>query len=229
MAFHPCYVCTSTPMSSLTRTAILAVVALAPLATGCASRAAPFDGLDAAQTTILKLGPQGAAAPVPGAAPGGFNLPIPGLTPEMQAQIQAGLGQLGQQAGGLIPPGLLPPGLIPTMPGTPAQQAPQFNGFAILGQQPVMEEDMKDDLLDLFGDSDSFSRTAGNCFTPGMGIVFQDPSMPNVEIMVSFSCNQAMGNGFRWPHETNGFTPETSEKLRVVYERLFGALPPQGV
>lgn len=222
-------------MSSLPRTAVLrvfglSVVALASLATGCASRAAPFDNLDAAQTTVLKLQGQAAATPAPGAAAPAFPIPIPGLTPDMQAQIQAGLGQLGQQAGGLIPPGLLPPGLIPTMPGaTPPAAAPQFNGFAIVGQQPVMEEDMKDELLDLFGDSDSFSANRGNCFTPGMGIVFQDPSMPNVEIMVSFSCNQAMGNGFQWPHATNGFTPETSEKLRVIYERLFGALPPQGV
>lgn len=218
-------------MSSLTRT-VLAAAALASLASGCASRAAPFSDLDAAQTTILKLGAPGSAAVNP-TNPGMSMpmLPIPGLSPEQQAQINAGLQQLGQQAGGLIPPGLLPPGLIPNLGGVPTAptQAPLFNGFAILGQQPVMDEDMKDDLLDLFGDSDSFSANRGNCFTPGMGIVFQDPSMPNVEIMVSFSCNQAMGNGFRWPHDVNGFTPATSEKLRVVYERLFGALPPQGV
>lgn len=219
-------------MSSLTRTAVLglAVVALASLATGCASRATPFDKLSDSQATILKLqGSGAAAAPVPGApAAGGFQ--IPGLPADINAQIQAGLGQLGQQAGGLIPPGLLPPGLIPTMPGqaTPAN-TPQFNGFPILAQQPLMDEDMKDELLDIFGDADSFSANRGSCFTPGMGIVFQDPSMPNVELMVSFSCNQAMGNGFRWPHDVNGFTPETSDKLRVIYERLFGALPPQGV
>jgi len=220
-------------MSSLTRT-ILAVVALAPLATGCVSRAAPFDGLGDAQATILKLqGQEMAVNPtMPGASASPFPmLPIPGLSPEQQAQINAGLQQFGQQAGGLFPPGLLPPGLIPTMPGAPMapSAAPRFNGFVILGQQPLMDDDMKSDLLDLFGDSDSFSANRGSCFTPGMGIVFQDPSMPNIELMVSFSCNQAMGNGFRWPHDVNGFTPETSEKLRMVYERLFGALPPQGV
>ncbi len=217
-------------MSSLTRTAVLAVVALAPLAAGCASRATPFDKLADSQATILKLQGSGAAAPSPAPAGGMGGFQIPGLPADINAQIQAGLGQLGQQAGGLIPPGLLPPGLIPTMPGpTAPANTPQFNGFPILAQQPLMDEDMKDEILDIFGDSDSFSGNRGNCFTPGMGIVFQDPSMPNVELMVSFSCNQAMGNGFQWPHPTNGFTPETSDKLRVIYERLFGALPPQGV
>jgi hypothetical protein len=52
--------------------------------------------------------------------------------------------------------------------------------------------------------------------------------MPPVELMVSFACNQAMGNGFKWPHPTNGLTPDTSNRLRIVHERLFGPVPPQG-
>ena len=98
----------------------------------------------------------------------------------------------------------------------------------ILAQQPLMDEEMKSDLLDLFGDAESFSANRGNCFYPGLGIVFQDPSMANVELMVSFSCNQAVGNGFRWPYDVNGLTPESSNTLRIIHERLFGPVPPQG-
>lgn len=218
-------------MNSLARTGLVLVIAGA--STGCASLAPPFDALGDAQATVLKLQGQemAAAAPMAPQASPFPMLPIPGLTPEQQAQLQQGLQALGQQAGGLIPPGLLPPGLLPTMPGaTPAVPAnqPRFNGFVILAQQPLMDEEMKEEILDLFGDADSFSGNRGNCFTPGLGIVFQDPSMPAVELMVSFSCNQAMGNGFRWPHDVNGLTPESANTLRLIHERLFGPVAPQG-
>jgi hypothetical protein len=217
-------------MSSLARTAF-ALVAVGTLA-GCASRTAPFDSLDEASVTILKLqGQEMAQTPMGPAAASPFPmLPIPGLTPEQQAQMQQGLGALGQQIQSALPPGLIPPGLIPA-PGAavPAPaNAPRFNGFVILAQQPVMDDDMKDELLDLFGSEDSFSPNRGSCFYPGLGIVFQDPSMPPVELMVSFSCNQVMGNGFRWPYDVNGLTPESANTLRIVHERLFGPVPPQG-
>ncbi len=214
--------------------ALAAIGSLSLALTGCVSRASPFGDLDDSSVTILKLqGQEVAPTPVmPGGAGGfgGFPLPIPGLTPEMQQQMQQGLGALGQGLGGIFPPGLLPPGLIPAPGGAPMAPAaaPRFNGFVILAQQPLMDEDMKDELLDLFGDEDSFSANRGQCFFPGLGVVFQDPSMPNVEVMVSFSCNQAMGNGFRWPHDQNGLTPESSNTLRLIHERLFGPVPPTG-
>lgn len=224
-----CYV-SRDAMSSLARTAF-ALVAVGSLA-GCASRAAPFGDLDDASVTILKLqGQEMAQTPMGPAAASPFPmLPIPGLTPEQQAQIQQGLGGLGQQIQSVLPPGLIPPGLIPAPGGAaPAPaNAPRFNGFIIQAQQPLMDEDMKEELLDLFGDEESFSANRGSCFYPGLGIVFQDPSMPPVELMVSFSCNQAMGNGFRWPHDQNGLTPESSNTLRIIHERLFGPVPPQG-
>ena len=219
-------------MTSLART-VWALVAVAPLTTGitgCVSRAAPFDGLDEASVTILKLqGMETAAMPMAPQASPFPMLPIPGLTPEQQAQMQQGLQALGAQVQQVIP-GLIPPGMIPAPGGTPMAPAtaPRFNGFVILAQQPLMDEDMKSDLLDLFGDEESFSGNRGNCFHPGLGVVFQDPSMPNVEVMISFSCNQAMGNGFRWPHDVNGLTPESSNTLRIIHERLFGPVPPQG-
>lgn len=208
--------------------ALAAVGSLSLALTGCTSRASPFGDLDDASVTILKLqGQEVAPTPtMPGAGGiGGFPLPFP-VPPE----LQQGLGALGQGLGGIIPPGLLPPGLIPAPGGTPMPPAaaPRFNGFVILAQQPLMDEDMKDEILDLFGDEDSFNANRGQCFYPGLGIVFQDPSMAPVELMVSFSCNQAMGNGFRWPHEQNGLTPESSNSLRLIHERLFGPVPPTG-
>lgn len=210
-------------MSSLARTAF-ALVAVGSLA-GCASRAAPFNDLDDASVTVLKLqGQEMAPTPMGPAAASPFPmLPIPGITPE---QIQQGLGALQ----GMLPPGLIPPGLIPAPGGAmPAPaNAPRFNGFVILAQQPLMDDEMKDEILDVFGDEESFSANRGSCFFPGLGFVFQDPSMPTVELMVSFSCNQAMGNGFRWPHDQNGLTPESANTLRLIHERLFGPVPPQG-
>jgi hypothetical protein len=119
-------------------------------------------------------------------------------------------------------PGLPP---IPGLPGAqPAQ--PKFNGYSILGQS-YGDDDSKDEVLDLFGDEDSFNQNRGQCFTPGMAFIFQpSDGSPNVELMVSFSCNQAVGNGFQWPYSANGFTPESANKLRNIYQRAFQTPPP---
>jgi hypothetical protein len=211
--------------SSVRQAAVLGLALTLPAAAGCASRAAPFNDLDQAQVTILKLQGQPAPAPgVPGTQPGQFPvLPIPGLTPEQQAQLQQGAQQLGQAVGQMIPG--LP---IPGLPGaTPVQQPQQtFNGFVVLGSTPVADEETKDKLLDIFGDEDSFNRNVGPCFTPGMGVVFSDPTKGNIELMVSFSCNQVQGNGFRWPHPANGMTPDTSNDLRMIYQQMFMQPPP---
>jgi hypothetical protein len=212
------------------RPLLLGLLVATPLATGCASRAAPFDELDQAQLTVLKLTAPTAVAPMPTQPSiGGFPLPpIPGLTPEQQQQLQTGAEQFQQQLQTLIPG--LPP-LLPTQPGVqqPQQQQQLFNGFAVQGQTPVMDESMKEEILDLLGDEESFNQNRGQCFTPGMAFVFSDPQRGNVEVMISLSCNQAMGNGFMWPHPANGFTPETSQKLRRIYETFWGPAPMQGI
>ncbi|MFO0614090.1 MAG: hypothetical protein U0414_15970 [Polyangiaceae bacterium] len=206
-------------------TTVLGLALLVPLATGCAGRQAPFNDLDNAQVTILKLQgqPQPSVLPTPGGT-GGLPFNIPGLTPEQQAQIQAGIGGIGAAVQTVIPG--LP---IPGMPGatTPVTQPQQtFNGFVVQGSSPVADENLKDELLDIFGKSDSFNQSAGQCFTPGMGVVFSDPAKGNVELMVSFSCNAVKGNGFSWPHANFGMTPETSGKLRQIYTQMFMQPPP---
>jgi hypothetical protein len=208
------------------RTALIGLTLLTPLATGCAGRTAPFDEMDKAQITVLRLqGPPPPVAPVAG-APG---MPaIPGLPPEWQAGAQQALGQLQQ----VLPPGLIPPGLIPGAPGQPAAPAappPMFKGFVIGQQMPLTDETTREELLDIFGSEDSFNGNRGQCFTPGMGVSIVRADQPQpIDLLISINCNQAMGDGFRWPYPNNGFTPETAQKLQAIYQKLFGPVPPTG-
>lgn len=206
---------------------VLAFVAVLPLSAGCASRAVPFDKLDDAQVTILKLQqPQAAAAPTP--APGGLPFSIPGLTPEQQQQInqfgEAAVQQLQQL--GVLPPGFqLPgqPGAAPTAPPKPMFR----NQYEIADQRPVVDESLKEQLLDLFGGEDNFNAQRGNCFYPGMAVSFISPEQPEpVDVVVSLSCNQVVGYGFQWPHPNSGLTTETHATLTQVYQNHFGPVPP---
>jgi hypothetical protein len=216
--------------SALRRQSVLPTLAalalLSAVAPGCASRAAPFDKLDQASVTIMKLQQKPQTGVLPGA--GGFTLPggiqIPGIDP---ALVQQTLQQL--QQGGFIPPGLIP-GMGGTNPTQPAQQ-PYANdpNFVIADQRPVVDEQLKSDLLDLFGDDASFNEQAGNCWFPGMVVSFQgSPDYPQpVDVAVSLSCNQAQGYGFQWPHANRGLTAESHQTLTGIYQSLFGPVPPQ--
>ena len=203
----------------------LLIVATATTA-GCATRAAPFDQMDKAQVTILRLQPAAAAQPMP-TQPGAGTL-IPGLPPELQNLANATLQQLQQQ-------GIIPPGLIPGMPGQTTQpmqpQLPPYPNdpqWAIADQRPVVDDALKEQLLDLFGNADSFNDQRQNCWTPGMAVSFQSPTAQPVDVLVSFSCNQAVGYGFQWPHPQSGLTMESRNTLTGIYQSLFGPVPPQG-
>lgn len=194
--------------------------------TGCASRAAPFDKLDQAQVTILRLQAPPQVA-VPGPAAGGTL--IPGLPPELQGLAQQTLQQLQQS--GMIPPGLIPgmPGATPTAPTQPQMQ-PYANDpqWVIADQRPVVDDKMKEELLDLFGDDAAFNDQRGNCWFPGMAVSFQSAEFPQpVDVVVSLSCNQAAGYGFTWPHASSGLTTESHQTLTQIYQGLFGPVPPQ--
>lgn len=193
-------------------------------ATGCAARSAPFDQMDRAQITVLRLSTsQPGAAPTaqPGLIPGLPGLPVP---PEVQA-----LGQQVLQGVQNALPSLIPGATLPALPGAqPPQPAlPQFKGFSIVAQAPVMDAAFRDELLDLFGHESSFNNQAQPCFTPGMGIVLQRPNnAPEVDLLVSLACNQAKMDGALWPYPINGFTPETRNHLGKIYEKLWGPVPP---
>jgi hypothetical protein len=192
---------------------------------GCAGQpAAPFDTLKTSNVTAFRLqnyeAPEAAAA-TPG-APGG----IPGIPPEIQQWIQQ--GAQGLQA--LIPPGLLPPGLVPGTPGAPvATSVPRFHNFRILGQTQVMDEDLKEELGKLFGDEDNFDNANARCpagtIYAEMGLSFSGgPGGASNDMLVSFSCSQAVSRSFSWPHKDTGMKPKTVQKLTDIVQQLW----PQG-
>jgi len=210
-----------TPLRSFVVFAFL--VPLAAASTGCAGRAAPFNSLDKAPMTIMRL--QGQEQPQ-AQQPGAMALPqIPGLPipPEFQQNVQQALQGLQT----MLPPGLIPPGLIPGAPNAQANaNLPKFKNFPILAQSPVTDEDARDELLDIFGHESNFTAEKGQCFAPGMGITISRGSEPPVDLLISISCNQAMGDGFKWPYAANGFTPDARQRLTHVYEKLWGPVPP---
>lgn len=205
-------------MNQAPKLAGILLVALAPFAVGCAMRAAPFDQMDKAQITVLRLAqapvaPQPQASPLPG-LPG-----MPAIPPQLQQMGQAALQTLQNALPGVIPGSVLPQ-------QQQQQQMPLFKGYGIIGQMPLTDPALRDQLLDIFGHESSFNTQAQPCFSPGMGIVLQRPDGPEVDLLVSLSCNQAKMDGARWPHPVNGFTPETRDALAKFYERMFGPVPP---
>ncbi|MBK9263722.1 MAG: hypothetical protein IPM54_28450 [Polyangiaceae bacterium] len=208
-------------MNSTIRTFLGLALLAAPFATGCA-RTAPFDQMDQAQITVMRLTtPPPVAQPSPVTGQPGFpGLPIP---PELQAGATAVL-QGAQAAGIPIPPGLIPgqPGPVQTAPTQPPP--PMFNGLAIVASVPLSNEDMKNDLLDVFGKEDSFQDAPpSQCPTaPGMGISMVRPGQPNVDLLVSFSCSKAFGVGFPWPYKKDTLTTESTQKLGQIHQALFG-------
>jgi hypothetical protein len=225
-------------MTASIRTALLGLFVALPLSSGCASRVAPFDKLDTAQVVVRKLQgpaaaqPQAAAPGAPGLIPGLPGIPGLALPPEMQQQF----GTAAQQAGQALQSMGVPIPQLPGMGGAPA--APQqpvgpqpYLGYAVGAEQYAMD-DVKTELLDVFGSASNFTTPRGPCqTTPGMAVTFTSmDGTPPVDVMISFTCGLA-GSGnpqFIWPHTTNGLTPETQQKLSNIYTRLFGAPPVPG-
>ncbi len=196
---------------------------------GCASQpVAPFDTLKTSNLTAYRLQnyePPAAQTQAPAAAAPGAA--IPGLPVEIQQWVQQ--GAQGLQA--LLPPGLLPPGLTPgaVAAPTPAVEVPRFHGFRILGQTQVMDPELKEQLGDLLGNEDSFDNKNARC-APGvlyaeMGLSFTSgPGAPVNDVLVSFSCSQAVSRSFGWPHPATGMTPDTVKSLTEAVQKLW----PQG-
>jgi hypothetical protein len=90
-----------------------------------------------------------------------------------------------------------------------------------------MDEKLREQLLDMFGSADSFNDQRGNCFYPGMAVSFQSPEFAEpVDVVISFSCNQAVGYGFQWPHPQSGLAQESHQTLTNIYQSQFGPVPP---
>jgi hypothetical protein len=198
---------------------LAAGVTIAAVLGGCAgSPVAPFDSVQSAPMTAYRLQnfeppPQAVAAPA--AAPG----LLPGIPPEIQAWIKAGAS--------MLPPGLLPPGMNPNAPAqTPAatvDNTPRFHGFRVLGMPaPVMDEKLKQELVDIFGYEKNFDNTHGNCVYAEFGFSFARIQQPPADVLVSLSCDQVQAQNFIWPHKSTGLTPDSMQRITKVAQALFG-------
>jgi len=192
--------------------AFATVLLCVPLS-ACAARTAPFNQLDQAQVTVMRL-----AAPQPAVPPTLLpGLPIP---PELQK-----MGQQALQGLQTMLPGLQIPGATPGSPGAPGTQ--QLKGYAIVSQMPLLDDGVKEEVLDIFGQERSFSPQIGNCFNPGWAFVMQRPNAPEIDLFISLACNQAHMDGAPWPYPVYGLAPPTRDHLARIYERLFGPpVPP---
>jgi hypothetical protein len=196
----------------------------AVLSVGCAGKpAAPFDALKTSNLTAYRLQnnePPAAVAALPGAT--GAAPVIPGLSPEIQNSINAGVQALQK----IIPPGLQIPGLA--LPGAPA--APGATPAAdTMSQQQVLDTELKEELGKLLGDADNFDNTTARCpqnlFLAEFGLSFAGaPGAPGNDVLVSFSCNQVVSRSFSWPHPATGMKSDTVGDLSEILVKVF----PQG-
>lgn len=203
----------------------------AALSLGCAGKpAAPFDTLKTSNLTAYRLQNNDpsplAAATTPGATP-----PIiPGLDPNLQNSITAGVQALQK----LIPPGLQIPGL--SIPGVAAPGAapavdptPRFQTYRIIAQQQVLDADLKESLGKLLGDKDNFDNTFARCpasgFFPEFGLSFATaPGAQSNDLLVSLACNQIVSRTFSWPYPSTGMKLGTHADLNEILVKIF----PQG-
>jgi len=204
----------------------------AALSVGCAGKpAAPFDALKTSNLTAYRLQnnePPAAVAALPGVP--GAPL-IPGLSPDIQNSITAGVQALQK----MIPPGLQIPGLaLPGAPAAPgaapvADTIPRFQGYRIMSQQQVLDADLKEELGSLLGDAGNFDNTTARCpqnlFLAEFGLSFAGaPGGPTNDVLVSFSCNQVVSRSFSWPHPATGMKADTVGDLSEILVKVF----PQG-
>jgi hypothetical protein len=205
-----------------------ALLTVALTTVGCASApAAPFDSLKTANATAFRLQNfEPPAAPAAAPAAPGAAAPIPGVPPEIMSWIQQGAQGLQQ----LIPPGILPalPGAVPAPAAPAAAQVPRFHGFRILGQTPVTDQDLREELGELLGDADSFDNKYARCapgvIYPEMGLSFAvGPTAQPSDILISFSCSQIVSRSFAWPHPATGLKPDTVSKLTEAVQKLWPA------
>lgn len=202
------------------------------LSVGCAGKpAAPFDALKTSNLTAYRLQNNEPPSVIP-ALPGAAGAPvIPGLSPEIQNSINAGVQALQK----IIPPGLQIPGLaLPGAPGAAApapatDTTPRFQTYRIMSQQQVLDTELKEELGKLLGDPDNFENTYARCpqnlFLAEFGLSFAGaPGAPTNDVLVSFSCNQVVSRSFSWPHPATGMKSDTVGDLSEILVKVF----PQG-
>ena len=210
-----------------TRSLILVMAGVASLSIGCkGSPAAPFNTLQDSQITAFRLqnyeaAPTAAATPalpVPTAASPIPGLPIP---PEFQPQVQ----QAQTMICSFLPPGspgCAPAGAAAAPVPTAVPNAPMFEGFRIIGQAQVMDPDLREEIIDIFGYEKNFDSQKSPCMFPELGLAFGGGGGPGANVLVSFSCNQVQARNFNWPHPDNGLKEKTVQNLSQIIQKLFG-------
>jgi hypothetical protein len=205
----------------------------AALSIGCAGKpAAPFDTLKTSNLTAYRLQNNEPPSILPTAtAPGATGATIPGLDPNLQNSITAGVQALQK----LIPPGLQIPGLqIPGLTAAPgaspvADTTPRFQTYRILAQQQVLDADLKESLGKLLGDKDNFDNQFARCpasgFFPEFGLSFSSTVGGQAnDLLVSLACNQIVSRTFSWPYPATGMKVDTHADLNEILVKIF----PQG-
>lgn len=183
---------------------------------GCAGTpASPFDQTKNAPIVVYRLQNYEPPPQAQTTAPPVGNL-LPGLPAEIQQWVQAGAS--------MLPPGLLPPGILPGQPPAPPPQtdtAPRFYGFRILGQAPVTNEKLRNELVSLFGQGKNFDNTFSGCMYAELGVSFGRVGQPPADVLVSLSCDQVQAQNFQWPHANRGLTPDTVKRLVNASQSVF--------
>lgn len=184
---------------------------------GCAGApASPFDEMHNAPITLYRL--QNYEPPqqtTPQTAPNVAGM-IPGLPAEIQQWIQAGAS--------MLPPGLLPPGLIPGQAPIAQPQVdnvPRFYGFRVIGQAPVTDENLRKELIEIFGYEKNFDNTHSGCMYAEFGVSFARLNQPPADVLVSLSCDNVQAQNFAWPHRYRGLTPDAVRRLVRASQVVF--------
>jgi hypothetical protein len=196
---------------------------LGVVATGCGSSPlAPFNTMEKSNVLVFRLQnyepPATVAAPAATPAQPGLLAAAP---PEVTALIQQGAAALGLQQ--LIAPVLMQGGQQAATPAAaPAPDVPRFYGFRILGQNQVMDSELRGKLGKIFGTSDNYETPKSNCMYPELGVAFgPTPGAPTYDYLVSFSCHQVQSKNFQWPHPQNGMKVSMEKDLADLVRKIF--------
>jgi hypothetical protein len=207
-------------MMRFSLTPMVLVGLLGVVTSGCASSpVAPFNTMaKAGNVVVLRLqnteSPVAAAQTAPAA---GAQSLIPGLPVDVNNLVQQGAAALQQ---------ILPPGTIPNLPQPAAAPATmpepkKFYGFRVLGENQVMDSELREKLGKIFGSSDNYEAPKTTCMYPDFGVAFgPTPGAPTYDYLVSMSCHQVQSKSFAWPLGQTGMTVNMEKDLVEILRQI---------
>ena len=122
------------------------------------------------------------------------------------------------------PAGALATGSHPRRGRPPTvDNTPRFHNFRVLGMPAnVVDQKLKDELIDIFGFEKHFDDTHGNCVYAEFGFSFARVGQPPADVLVSLSCDQVQAQNFMWPYRNTGLTPDVVQRISKVSQTIFG-------